>query len=170
MLTVKTKMLISHKYHVNTVPNLLYYISRCNDYSIWKQQIIIYEALFILKKDKEIVWLYRNIKGCSQAPFISLCLYLGETDEYKQELAMLIEEIFKQRILGMKNKVGVYVTVAFPKLLYILEEDNIHKNSKYWYLTQLAAKCTAKRMVPDYISEKKMREIKEGDCLPCMGK
>lgn len=90
-----------------------------------------------------------------QAPFLSVCMYLGETTEYKEELAMIIEEFLNQRIEGMKNEKGVYVTPAFPKLLYILEEDNIHKDSKYYYLTELAAKCTAKRMVPDYISEKK---------------
>ena len=109
-----------------------------------------------------------------QAPFLSVCMYLGETEEYKEELAMIIEEFLKQRIEGFKNEKGVYVTPAFPKLLYVLEEDNIHENSKYWYLTQLAAKCTAKRMVPDYISEKKMKELKvdkngEGHCYPCMG-
>ena len=109
-----------------------------------------------------------------QAPFLSVCFYLGETDEYKEELAMIIEEFLKQRILGMKNEKGVYITPAFPKLLYVLEEDNIHENSKYWYLTELAAKCTAKRMVPDYISEKVMKELKkneygEGECYPCMG-
>ena len=109
-----------------------------------------------------------------QAPFLSVCMYLGETDEYKEELAMIIEEFLKQRILGFKNEKGVYVTPAFPKLLYILEEDNIHKDSKYWYLTELAAKCTAKRMVPDYISEKMMLKLKtnkygDGDCYPCMG-
>ena len=108
-----------------------------------------------------------------QAPFLSVCMYLGETDEYKDELAMIIEEFLNQRILGFKNEKGVYVTPAFPKLLYVLEEDNIHENSKYWYLTELAAKCTAKRMVPDYISEKIMLENKinqwgEGDCYPCM--
>ena len=96
-------------------------------------------------------------------------MYLGETDEYKEELSMIIEEFLNQRILGMKNEVGVYVTQAFPKLLYVLEEDNIHESSKYWYLTKLAAKCTAKRLVPDYISEKKMKEFKEGNCFPCMG-
>ena len=109
-----------------------------------------------------------------QAPFLSVCLYLGETEEYKEELAMIIEEVLKQRILGMKNEKGVFITPAFPKLLYVLEEDNIHEDSKYWYLTELAAKCTAKRMVPDYISEKKMLELKidkngEGHCYPCMG-
>ena len=109
-----------------------------------------------------------------QAPFLSVCMYLGETEEYKEELAMIIEEVLKQRIEGMKNEKGVYITPAFPKLLYVLEEDNIHKDSKYYYLTELAAKCTAKRMVPDYISEKMMKEYKinengEGDCYPCMG-
>ena len=109
-----------------------------------------------------------------QAPFLSVCMYLGETDEYKEELAMVIEEFLRQRILGFKNEKGVYITPAFPKLLYILEEDNIHEDSKYWYLTKLAAECTAKRMVPDYISEKMMLELKKnelgnGECYPCMG-
>ena len=109
-----------------------------------------------------------------QAPFLSVCMYLGETTEYKKELAMIIEEFLKQRIEGFKNEKGVYITPAFPKLLYVLEEDNIHKESQYWYLTELAAKCTAKRLVPDYISEKKMKEYKidkngNGNCYPCMG-
>ena len=109
-----------------------------------------------------------------QAPFLSVCMYLGETDEYKDELAMIIEEFLKQRILGFKNEKGVYITPAFPKLLYVLEEDNIREGTKYWYLTKLAAECTAKRMVPDYISEKVMKENKinemgQGNCYPCMG-
>jgi len=109
-----------------------------------------------------------------QAPFLSVAMYLGETKEYKEELAMIIEEVLNQRILGMKNEKGVYITPAFPKLLYVLEEDNISPKSKYYYLTRLAAKCTAKRMVPDYISEKVMLMLKkneygEGDCYPCMG-
>ena len=109
-----------------------------------------------------------------QAPFLSVCMYLGETEEYKEELAMIIEEFLNQRIEGMKNEKGVYITPAFPKLLYVLEEDNIHENSKYYYLTELAAKCTAKRMVPDYISEKMMKKLKidkngDGQCYPCMG-
>lgn len=109
-----------------------------------------------------------------QAPFLSVCMYLGETEEYKEELAMIIEEFLKQRILGFKNEKGVYITPAFPKLLYVLEEDNIHEDSKYWYLTKLAAECTAKRMVPDYISEKVMLQLKKnelgnGECYPCMG-
>ena len=109
-----------------------------------------------------------------QAPFLSVCLYLGETEEYKEELAMIIKEFLEQRIVGMKNEKGVYITPAFPKLLYVLEKDNVTEDSKYWYLTELAAKCTAKRMVPDYISEKKMLELKvdkngNGNCYPCMG-
>ena len=109
-----------------------------------------------------------------QAPFLSVCMYLGETDEYKEELAMLIEEVLKQRIQGMKNEKGVYITPAFPKLLYVLEEDNISEDGKFYYLTKLAAKCTAKRMVPDYISEKIMKQNKvdkngNGQCYPCMG-
>ena len=109
-----------------------------------------------------------------QAPFISVFMYLGETEDYKEELALLIEEFLKQRIKGMKNKKGIYITQAFPKLLYVLEEDNIHEESPYWYLTELAAECTAKRMVPDYISEKKMKEYKidktgKGACYGCMG-
>ncbi len=109
-----------------------------------------------------------------QAPFLSVCMYLGETKEYKEELSMIIEEFLKQRMQGFKNEKGVPVTPAFPKLLYVLEEDNIKEDSKYWYLTELAAKCTAKRLVPDYISEKKMLEYKidqngNGNCYPCMG-
>ena len=109
-----------------------------------------------------------------QAPFLSVCMYLGETEEYKEELAIIIEEVLNQRIQGMKNEKGVYITPAFPKLLYVLEEDNIHEDSKYYYLTELAAKCTAKRMVPDYISEKIMLQCKidkngNGNCYPCMG-
>ena len=109
-----------------------------------------------------------------QAPFLSVFMYMNETKEYKKELAMIIEEFLKQRILGFKNRKGVYITPAFPKLLYVLEEDNIKEDGEYYYLTKLAAECTAKRMVPDYISEKVMLELKknengEGDCYPCMG-
>ena len=109
-----------------------------------------------------------------QAPFLSVFMYMGETQEYKKELAMIIEEFFKQRILGFKNRKGVYITPAFPKLLYVLEEDTINEDAPYYYLTKLAAECTAKRMVPDYISEKVMLELKKnalgnGECYPCMG-
>lgn len=103
-----------------------------------------------------------------QAPFLSVMMYLNENTEYTEEVAMLTEEFLKQRILGMKNEKGVYVTQEFPKLLYTLDENNIHKDSEYYYLTQLAAKCTAKRMVPDYISAKQMKRLK-GDVYPCMG-
>lgn len=109
-----------------------------------------------------------------QAPFLSVFMYLGETEEYKQELADIIEEFLNQRILGFKNEKGVYITPAFPKLLYVLEKDNIEPGSRFFYLTKLAAECTAKRMVPDYISEKVMKENKinqfgDGDCYGCMG-
>ena len=104
-----------------------------------------------------------------QSPFITLFMYLGETEEYKEELAELIEEFLRQRIEGMPNESGVMVTPAFPKIIYCLEEDNIHETSKYWYLTELAAKCTSRRLVPDYISEKKMKELKDGNCFPSMG-
>lgn len=105
-----------------------------------------------------------------QTPFVSIFLYLNEVDtqQEKDDFAILIEEVLKQRIEGVKNEQGVWITPAFPKILYVLEEDNIRPGSKYYYLTELAAKCTANRMVPDYISEKKMLEYK-GDCYPCMG-
>ena len=111
-----------------------------------------------------------------QAPFVTVFMYLGEAknQQEKDDLALIIEETLLQRYQGVKNEKGVWVTPAFPKLIYVLEEDNIREDSKYWYLTKLAAKCTAKRMVPDYISEKKMLELKvdkngEGHCYPCMG-
>ena len=97
-----------------------------------------------------------------QAPFVTVFMYLGEAKEgrEREDLALIIEEVLKQRYQGVKNEDGVWITPAFPKLIYVLEEDNIHEDSKYWYLTELAAKCTARRMVPDYISEKKMLELK----------
>lgn len=104
-----------------------------------------------------------------QTPFLTVFMYLGETDEYKDELAALIREFIKQRKLGLKNECGAYVTQSFPKLIYVLEEDNISENSRYWDITVEAAKCTAKRLVPDYISEKKIKESKEGNCFPSMG-
>ena len=106
-----------------------------------------------------------------QAPFVSVFMYLNEAPEgrLRDDLALIMEEILRQRMQGVKNEKGVYITPAFPKLLYVLEENNIHEDSKYWYLTELAAKCTAKRMVPDYISEKIMKELKQGYCYPCMG-
>ena len=105
-----------------------------------------------------------------QAPFITVFMYLNEarSEQEKRDLAVIIEEMLEQRYQGVKNEQGVWVTPAFPKLIYTLEEDNIHEGSPYWYLTELAAKCTARRMVPDYISEKKMKELK-GDVYTCMG-
>ncbi len=106
-----------------------------------------------------------------QAPFVTIFMYLNEVPEgqTRDDLAAIIEAILHQRIQGVKNEKGVYITPAFPKLIYVLEEDNVREGSKYWYLTQLAAKCTAKRLVPDYISEKVMKEMKEDNCYPCMG-
>lgn len=106
-----------------------------------------------------------------QAPFITVFMYLDEVPEgqTRDDLAMIIEEMLNQRIKGVKNEKGVFITPAFPKLIYVLEEDNIHDDSKYFYLTKLAAKCTSKRLVPDYISEKIMKQLKGGDCYPCMG-
>ena len=110
---------------------------------------------------------FTNSNG--QSPFLTVFMYLGGEDEYKDELAMLIEEMLKQRIQGFKNEKGVYISPAFPKLIYVLEEDNIHEDSRYWYLTELSAKCSAKRLVPDYISEKRMKELKDGDVFSSMG-
>ena len=111
-----------------------------------------------------------------QAPFVTVFMYLNEAknEQEKHDLALIIEEVLLQRYEGVKNESGVWVTPAFPKLIYVLEEDNIYENSEYYYLTRMAAKCTAKRMVPDYISEKKMLELKvdkngEGHCYTCMG-
>lgn len=106
-----------------------------------------------------------------QTPFVTLFMYLNELPDgqTKDDLVMIIEEVLKQRLKGTQNEEGVWITPAFPKLIYVLEEDNIYENSRYFWLTELAAKCTAKRMVPDYISEKKMKEIKNGNCYTCMG-
>ena len=106
-----------------------------------------------------------------QSPFVTLFMYLNEVKDKqtKQDLALIIEEVIKQRYKGVKNEKGVYITPAFPKLIYVLEEDNIEEGTPYYYLTELAAKCTAKRLVPDYISEKVMKKLKENQCYPCMG-
>ena len=141
-----------------------------------KEQI---EAIAEMRVKKEIK------KGCQmiqyqvvtlmttngQAPFVTVFMYLNEVPEgrIRDDLALIIEEMLHQRILGVKNEKGVYITPAFPKLIYVLEENNIVPGSKYYYLSELAAKCTAKRLVPDYISEKVMKEMKEGNCYPCMG-
>ena len=122
-----------------------------------------------------------TMSSCNgQAPFVSTFMYLneaGDDEQLRHDLAMVIEEVIRQRYQGIKNEKGVWISPAFPKLLFCLEEDNVHENSKYFYLTQMAAKCSAKRLVPDYISEKKMKEYKiakgqlpgEGNCFPCMG-
>ena len=106
-----------------------------------------------------------------QAPFLTIFMYLNEAknESEKKDLALITEEMLRQRIKGVKNEKGVWITPAFPKLIYVLEEDNIREGEPYYYLTELAARCTAKRMVPDYISEKKMKELKEGNCFPVMG-
>lgn len=106
-----------------------------------------------------------------QAPFVTMFMYLDEVPEgqTRDDLALIIQEVLEQRIIGVKNEKGIWITPAFPKLIYVLDEDNITEDSKYWYLTELAAKCTAKRMVPDYISAKVMRQLKNGDVYPCMG-
>ncbi len=106
-----------------------------------------------------------------QAPFLTVFMYLNEAknEQEKKDLSMIIEETLKQRYQGVKNEAGVWITPAFPKLIYVLEEDNVNEGTEYYYLTELAARCTAKRLVPDYISEKKMMELKEGNCFPVMG-
>ena len=107
-----------------------------------------------------------------QAPFVTVFMYLDEVPDgqVREDLALIIEETLLQRIKGVKNEKGVYYTTAFPKLIYVLDEDNVHKDSKYYYLTELSARCTAKRMVPDYISAKIMKELKKGDVYGAMGK
>lgn len=106
-----------------------------------------------------------------QAPFVTMFMYLDEVPDgqTRKDLAMIIEEVLRQRMQGVKNEKGVWITPAFPKLIYVLDEDNIHDDSPYYYLTKLAAECTAKRMVPDYISAKIMKSLKNGDVYPCMG-
>lgn len=149
------------------------------DYKVYSSKAYDYALRQLKREIKDAVQTFNyQINSMSttngQAPFLSVCMWIDEDPEYQKENAMLIEEFLHQRIQGMKNEKGVYITPAFPKLLYILDENNIHKDSEYWHLTELAAKCTAKRMVPDYISAKKMREYKinkfgKGDVYPCMG-
>ena len=156
-----------------------YYIKRYKARGLTDEQVLQFATEDLKKEVTDGVQTFQyQINSMTttngQAPFLSVNMYLGETQEYKEELALLIEETLKQRIQGMKNEKGVYITPAFPKLLYVLEEDNVHPDSKYFYLTQLAAECTAKRMVPDYISEKIMKQLKidkngNGNCYPCMG-
>ena len=156
-----------------------FYLKKYKDRKLTKAQIEKFAAEDLKKEITDGVQTFQyQINSMTttngQAPFLSVCMYLGETEEYKDELAMIIEEVLKQRMEGMKNEKGVYITPAFPKLLYVLEEENINPKGKYYYLTELAARCTAKRMVPDYISEKVMKENKinslgNGECFPCMG-
>lgn len=156
-----------------------YYLKRYRDRNLSEEQCEKFADEDVRKEVKDGVQTFQyQVNSMTttngQSPFLSVCMYLGETEEYKKELSMIIEEILKQRIEGMKNENGVYITPAFPKLLYILEEDNVREGSKYYYLTKLAAECTAKRMVPDYISEKIMLQNKidkngNGQCYPCMG-
>ena len=156
-----------------------FYLKKYKDRKLTKAQVEKFAAEDLKKEITDGVQTFQyQINSMTttngQAPFLSVCMYLGETEEYKDELAMIIEEVLKQRMEGMKNEKGVYITPAFPKLLYVLEEENINPKGKYYYLTELAARCTAKRMVPDYISEKVMKENKinslgNGECFPCMG-
>lgn len=150
------------------------------EYKIYNPQVWNYAMDKIKQEIKDAVQTFNyQINSMSttngQAPFLSVNMYVGESPEFEKETAMLIEEFLNQRILGMKNEKGIYVTPAFPKLLYVLDENNVTPDSEYWYLTKLAATCTAKRMVPDYISAKKMREYKVSlansthDVYPCMG-
>lgn len=106
-----------------------------------------------------------------QSPFVTAFMYLGEVkdEQTKHDLALIIEEMLKQRIQGLPNEQGVQISPTFPKIVYVLEEDNIKEDGKYFYLTKLAAKCSAKRLVPDYVSEKKMKQIKDGDVYSPMG-
>ena len=122
-----------------------------------------------LNEGKDIVCGYGNISGATQSPFVTLFMHVRDDDEYAEETAMIIEEILRQRIRGIKNEKGVYITTAFPKLVYVLDENNCLRGGKYDYLTKLALKCSAKRMYPDYISAKKMRETYEGNIFAPMG-
>lgn len=152
----------------------IYHLNKYKDHGLDYDKSVEFARLDIKKEIEDSVQTFNyQINSMSttngQTPFLTVFMYLGETNEYKEELAALIKEFIKQRILGLKNEIGVYVTPAFPKLIYVLEEDNIREGSKYWDITVEAAKCTAKRLVPDYISEKKMKELKEGNCFPSMG-
>ena len=152
----------------------IYHLNKYKDRGLDYDKSVEFARLDIKKEIEDSVQTFNyQINSMSttngQTPFLTVFMYLGETNEYKEELAALIKEFIKQRILGLKNENGVYVTPAFPKLIYVLEEDNIREGSKYWDITVDAARCTAKRLVPDYISEKKMKELKEGNCFPSMG-
>lgn len=179
------------RYLANITDNIDYEIQfmldNAKDFSITDKEYQIYNSLaydyaidMTKKEIKDSVQTFNyQINSMSttngQAPFLSVCMYISENPKYEYEVSLLIEEFLHQRILGMKNSKGIYVTPAFPKLLYVLDENNIYEDSEYWELTKLAATCTAKRMVPDYISAKKMKEYKisaktnNGSVYPCMG-
>ena len=157
-----------------------YYIDKYTNWGFEKEKAKTFASLDLVKEIKDAVQTFNyQINSMSttngQAPFLSVCMYISENPEYEKETAMLIKEFLLQRIQGLKNEKGIWVTPAFPKLLYILDENNVYENSEYWYLTVLAAECTARRMVPDYISAKKMREYKVSmvnnthDVYGCMG-
>lgn len=151
-----------------------WYVDKYKSWGLDSAKIVEYAKRDLAKEVEDAIQTFNyqinsftNSNG--QSPFLTVFMYLGGEDEYKDELAMLIEEMLKQRIQGFKNEKGVYISPAFPKLIYVLEEDNIHEDSRYWYLTELSAKCSAKRLVPDYISEKRMKELKDGDVFSSMG-
>lgn len=151
-----------------------WYVDKYKSWGLDSAKVVEYAKRDLAKEVEDAIQTFNyqinsftNSNG--QSPFLTVFMYLGGEDEYKYELAMLIEEMLKQRIQGFKNEKGVYISPAFPKLIYVLEEDNIHEDSRYWYLTELSAKCSAKRLVPDYISEKRMKELKDGDVFSSMG-
>ena len=151
-----------------------WYVDKYKSWGLDDSKVVEYAKRDLAKEVEDAIQTFNyqinsftNSNG--QSPFLTVFMYLGGEVEYKEELAMLIEEMLKQRIQGFKNEKGVYVSPAFPKLIYVLEEDNIHEGSRYWYLTELSAKCSAKRLVPDYISEKRMKELKDGDVYSSMG-
>lgn len=152
-----------------------YYIKKYKEYGgLTEEQINEFADKDTKKEIKDamqtlIYQLNSMTNSNGQSPFITVFMYLNEDLKYKKEIAMLTEEVIRQRIQGMKNEQGVWISPAFPKLIYVLEEDNIKEGTEYWYLTKLAAQCSAKRLVPDYISEKNMKAFKDGACFPPMG-
>ena len=151
-----------------------WYVDKYKSWGLDDSKVVEYAKRDLAKEVEDAIQTFNyqinsftNSNG--QSPFLTVFMYLGGETEYRDELAMLIEEMLKQRIQGFKNEKGVYISPAFPKLIYVLEEDNIHEDSRYWYLTELSAKCSAKRLVPDYISERRMKELKDGDVFSSMG-
>lgn len=151
-----------------------WYVDKYKSWGLDDSKVVEYAKRDLAKEVEDAIQTFNyqinsftNSNG--QSPFLTVFMYLGGETEYRDELAMLIEEMLKQRIQGFKNEKGVYISPAFPKLIYVLEEDNIHEDSRYWYLTELSAKCSAKRLVPDYISEKRMKELKDDDVFSSMG-